>query len=156
MVESLDEKEKEKLRIEKLLGEISSQTSSTLVLSTVASSLSLTILTTLSNKLLDDRLIWAGLAVLFAFLGFLYREFTIHWSLIDEYRELNQKLSIDARKFLSSYRYVRMVTVRFFLLLPLAVFFLLVAPSYVIISGVGIFALSLTCSMCELLRTVDC
>lgn len=157
LVESLKEKEKEKLRIEKLLGEINSQVSSTLVLSTVASSLSLAILTTLANKPFDERFNWGFLASLFAFLGFLYRELTIHCSLIDRYRTLNQKLSI--RKDESSHSFpafVRMTIVRFFLLLPLVVFFLLVVPSCVFIFGIGIFALCLTLSMYELVRRVDC
>jgi len=157
LVESLDGKEKEKLRIERLLGEISAQASSTLVVSTVASSLSLAILTTLMGKSFDERWNWGFFAALFALLGFLYRELTIHWSLISKYRKLNKKLPPEVGE--SSYSlptYIRMVIVRLFLLLPFAVFSLLLAPSYAIISGVGIIALSFAFSMGELVRRVDC
>jgi hypothetical protein len=156
LVESLDGKEKEKLRMERLLGEISAQASSTLIVSTVASSFSLAILTTLMGKSFDERWNWGFFAALFALLGFLYRELTIHWSLIGKYRKLNKELPPEAGESYSLPTYIRMVIVRLFLLLPFAVFSLILAPSYVIISGVGIFALSLAFSMGELVRRVDC
>jgi hypothetical protein len=155
LVESLDDKEKEKLRIERLMEEINTRESSTLVFSTVASTLSLAILTMLINQPFDEKMSWGSFALLFAFLGFLYREFTIHSSEISNYRKLHKKLSLEAAD-VSFPAFLRMVIVRLFLLLPFAVFFLLLAPSYVIIAGVGIFTLSLTCSMFELVRRVDC
>jgi hypothetical protein len=121
----------------------------------VASTISLTILTILVGRPFDERMNWGFFALLFAFLGFLYRELTIHSSEIRDYRKIHEALSSEPpdTSFLA---FLRMVIVRLFLLLPLPVFCLLVTPSYVFISGMGILALSLTCSMCELVRRVDC
>ena len=154
LVESLDPKEKQKLRIEKLVAEINTRESSTLVLSTVASTISFTILTILVGRPFDERMNWGFFALLFAFLGFLYRELTIHSSEIRDYRKLHEDLSLEASDT-SVPAFLRMVIVRLFLLLPFPVFCLLVAPSYIITFGIGILTLSLTFSMCELVRRVD-
>lgn len=155
LVESIEEVEKEKLRIEKRIQEINTRESSTLVLSTVASTVSLAILTMLVSRPFDERINWGLFALLFAFLGFLYRELTIHSSEIGSYRELRRKLSLEATD-VSFPAFLRMVIVRLFLLLPFPVFCLLVAPSSVFISAMGILTLSLTFSMCERVRRVDC
>jgi amino acid transporter len=146
--------EKEKVEIEKLIAEINTQESSTLVLSTVASSVSLAILSTLFDKPLNLSQDWAIYGFLFAFLGFIYRELTIHFSEIPNYRVLHRIFPRETSTSFSAFS--RMVIVRWFLLLPLAVFFRLIVPCPSIIAIVGALAISLFFSMCELIRRTDC
>lgn len=153
MVE-LSEEDKEKLRIEKLITEINTRENSTLVLSTVASSVSIAILATLFDKSIDVRVSWGAFGALFALLGFVYREMTIHFSEMKSYRELRQKLHLPHD--VSFLLYLRMVIVRWFLLLPLAVFLTLICSSSVVVWMVGALILSSTFSMVELIRRVDC
>ena len=150
----LSDDEKETLRIEKLIAEVNTRENSTFVISTVASSVSLAILTTLFDKSLDMRMSWGAFGFLFASLGFAYRELTIHFSEISSYRELRKKLSLP-REGVSFRVYIRMVIVRWFLLLPSAVFFNLIGVSG-IICAFGATILSLTFSMSEVVRRVDC
>lgn len=154
LIELLEPKEKQKLRIERLIEEVNTRESSTLVLSTVASTISLTILTILVSRPFDEKMNWGFFALLFAFLGFLYRELTIHSSEIRDYRKLRKDLSSEPSDT-SFPAFLRMVVVRLFLLLPLPVFCLLVAPSYIIVSGMGIFTMPMALSMFELVRRVD-
>ena len=101
-----------------------------------------------------EEMNWGFFALLFAFLGFLYRELTIHSSEIRDYRKLRKDLSSEPSDT-SFPAFLRMVVVRLFLLLPLPVFCLLVAPSYIIVSGMGIFTMPMALSMFELVRRVD-
>lgn len=150
----LNENEKEKLRIEKLVADITTRESSTLVISTVASSFSLTILATLIAQPINVKITWGSIALLFTLLGFLYRELTIHTSEIRDYHKLRKKLTLEQAN-MSFPTYLRMVIVRSFLLLPMMVFFLLLDWPLVI-SGAVILISSLAFSMGELIRRNDC
>ena len=155
--------EKEKLGIEKLIAQINTRESSTLVLSTVASSISLTILSILFDKSIDLLMRWGSLGLSFGLLGFLYRELTIHFSEIGSYRELRRRARelgleriLRLEKDTSFGIYLRMVVVRLFFLLPLATFCQLTKPSLVGICIMGALMLSLMLSIFELARRVDC
>lgn len=151
---SLNSNEMKKLEIEKLIAEINTRESSTLVLSTVASSVSLAILSTLFGKSIGLNEDWANFGFLFAFLGFLYRELTIHFSEIPAYRLLPREIHRETCVSFSAFS--RMVIVRWFLLLPIAVFFRLIELCPTAISIIGALIFSLIFSMWESVRRTDC
>jgi hypothetical protein len=146
--------ETERLKIEKKIEENNTRESSTLVLSTVASTVSLAIFATLADKPIESRIEWATIAFLFSFLGFIYRELTIHTSEMANYRELNKELCLDPDRSFASY--IRMVIVRLFLLLPMAIFFPFVGLFTTFLSVVGALILSLILSIIETVRRTDC
>ncbi len=119
--------DEERLKIEKLISEISTRESSTLVFSTVAASVSLALLVGILNA--DNYTVkpwfwWVGF--LFSALGFVYRELTIHVSEIPSYKKLPCYLRKDeASRIIKLGRFIRMMIVRAFLLLPVGAWFLI-------------------------------
>jgi len=139
--------------------------SSTLVLSTIASSLSLSLLVGLLTITCNIEetvclgIFWSGL--LFAVCGFLYRELTIH---IKDYEDL-KKLCIlaKAREEWSKKRLrkrfalaFRMALVRFFFLIPIVAYGIYGLPNSPILFWfflMGIIAFVFT--LCEIVRLYD-
>jgi hypothetical protein len=152
---SLDEDERERLRIENLITKINSGENSTLVLSTVASSVSIAIQSILFDRSMSVRLNLGFFGFLFALLGFLYRELTIHFSEMRSYRKLRGKLAL-ASEDVSVPLFFRMLIVRWFLLLPTVVYFYLIELFPETICILIALMLSLMFAICELIRRVDC
>jgi hypothetical protein len=108
-------------RMQQLTSELSSRENSTLVFSTVAASASLAILVlTLEsmNKEWFSLAFWMGF--LFSLAGFLYREATIFGIDTENYNELKDLLSssYDTSRRVRRLNFLRMVTIRLFLLIP--------------------------------------
>lgn len=120
-----DLSEREKVRLQRLVSELSSRENSTLVFSTVTTSTSLAILVL---ALEPARTQWFGLAfwmgLLFSLTGFLYREATVFGIDSENYREVRALLTISGETYYEldkrtrSLNFFRMIIIRFFLLVP--------------------------------------
>jgi hypothetical protein len=113
----------ERMRVQRLISELSSRENSTLIVSTIAASASLAILavaTQHGNAPPFDSTFLIGIA--FSFIGFIYREVTVFFVDLQDYRSLN----LNARPLTSSDRsrkiavFSRMFIIRFLLLMPIA------------------------------------
>lgn len=157
---TLNDQEKKKLIIEKQIEENNTRESSILVISTVASTVALGIIATLTKDTLEVKEQWGSVVFLFVILSFLYRELTIHFSEIPTYRVLNKELHIDSELQIEQIThdfvtFTRMVIMRLFLLLPLVAYSVIYNFSMFIPSLYFAFAISSILSIIELIKRIN-
>jgi len=118
-----DMSDKEQLRVQRLISQLSSRESSTLIVSTIAASVSLAILAVVMQSMngpLSDSAFVIGVA--FSFIGFVYREATVFFVDPGDYNVL--KLSAlpltPSSRSREAAIFSRMFMVRFLLLMPIA------------------------------------
>lgn len=120
--------EKMDWRVQRMISEISSRENSTLVVATLAASVSLSILAfalqLISSRLFDVTMI---MGLLFAVFGFSYREVTILGVDTKDYDTLNEyapSLRGDPTRRQKAINFLRMFLIRFVLLIPVAAWLL--------------------------------
>jgi len=117
-------------QIQRMISELSSRENSTLVVSTLAASVSLSILAfaiqPMGSRLFDVAMI---MGLLFSVIGFSYREVTILGVDIRDYDKLNEyapSLRGESTRRRKSVNFLRMFLVRFMLLIPVATWILVI------------------------------
>ena len=137
------------LEAQRLLSTLSSRENSTLVVSTVAASVSITILAIRLESPSNEWFLLSFLiGFLFSFLGFLYRELTIHGIDEAEYKILNS-ISASSRavdKKYSLFHFLRAVIIRILFLIPTVTWIYITFTELTILTavicGVACFCLS--------------
>lgn len=150
------DRERQRLVTEALIARINTREASTLVFSTVAASASLLFLVpiyqngTISSEWIE-LMKWLGF--LFSFLGLVYREITIHTSDHIDYQVLRARLGVPLPRPQWLWIIVRGSIIRFFLILPIAAWGILLFanPACSSITLASAFILSVLFSVCELL-----
>ena len=120
-MEPVDISQTNNLRIQRLLSSISSRENSTLVVSTLAASVSMAILAVRLETLEAEWFSFAfAIGIVFPLLGFLYREITIYSIDAQEHRELNSLVpKSKLKKEVTVLGIVRKLMIRLLLLSPI-------------------------------------
>jgi hypothetical protein len=110
-------------RVQRMISELSSRENSTLVVSTVAASVSLSILAfviqSIGSRLFDIAM---TVGLLFSIFGFFYREVTILGVDVKDFQKLNKhapSLREKATRTQKGISFLRMLLIRFLLLMPI-------------------------------------
>ena len=148
--------EKMDWQVQRMISELSSRENSTLVVSTLAASVSLSILAFVlqpnGSKVFDVAMI---MGLLFAMIGFSYREATILGVDTKDYAKLNEyapSLRGEATRKRKAINFLRMFLIRFLLLIPVATWILVMydlGMSWIIPTCITIGAVSSLFSIAE-------
>lgn len=123
-------------KVQVLVAEISARENSTLVISTVAASASLAIMSVVVQNGNVSRPELGGIALLFSIVGFLYREVTILSVERQDYIELDKHLGFLKRRSNHTQKMfilARMYSVRVLLLIPMVAWSLIMSPGELVV-----------------------